>query len=192
MATLKGSETEKNLLKTFAGESQARNRYTFFASAAKKEGYEVIAGNFNITADQEKEHAKRMFKYLEGGSVEITACYPAGVISSRTIINLQAAAEGENEEWTELYPECADVADAEGFKEIAEMYRMIAIAEKNHEERYRQFLVALQDGLMFRRPDESVWVCRNCGFVWVGKEAPSQCPACLHPQAYFEFKQTNS
>ena len=191
MATLKGSETEKNLVKTFAGESQARNRYNFFASVAKKEGYEQIAGNFNETAEQEKEHAKRMFKFLEGGSVEITAAYPSGIISSKTIVNLQAAAEGENEEWTELYPACADTAEAEGFKEIAEMYRMIAVAEKNHEERYRQFLQNIQEGLVFRRPEESIWVCRNCGFVWVGKEAPTQCPACQHPQAYFELKKTN-
>ena len=191
MATLKGSETEKNLVKTFAGDSQARNRYNFFASVAKKEGYEQIAGNFNETAEQEKEHAKRMFKFLEGGSVEITAAYPSGIISSKTIVNLQAAAEGENEEWTELYPACADTAEAEGFKEIAEMYRMIAVAEKNHEERYRQFLQNIQEGLVFRRPEESIWVCRNCGFVWVGKEAPTQCPACQHPQAYFELKKTN-
>lgn len=190
MKSVKGTQTEKNLLTSFAGESQARNRYTFFASAAKKEGYEQISAIFTETAEQEKEHAKRMFKYLEGGVVEITASFPAGVIG-KTIDNLKAAATGENEEWTEAYPHFAEVADAEGFPEIAEMYRRIAIAEKGHEERYRAFIKNIEEGTVFAKEEETVWQCRNCGYIHVGKEAPESCPACNHPQAYFEIKKTN-
>ena len=190
MKSVKGTQTEKNLLTSFAGESQARNRYTFFASAAKKEGYEQISAIFTETADQEKEHAKRMFKFLEGGVVEITASFPAGVIG-KTIDNLKAAAAGENEEWTEAYPHFAEVADAEGFPEIAEMYRRIAIAEKGHEERYRAFIKNIEEGTVFSKEEETVWQCRNCGYIHVGKEAPESCPACDHPQAYFEVKKTN-
>lgn len=188
--SIKGTQTEKNLLISFAGESQARNRYTFFASAAKKEGYEQISAIFLETAEQEKEHAKRMFKFLEGGTVEITASYPAGVIG-KTIDNLKAAAAGENEEWVEAYPHFAEVAEAEGFPEIAEMYRRIAIAEKGHEERYLAFVKNLEEGTTFKKEEEVVWQCRNCGYIHVGKEAPTECPACQHPQAYFEVKKTN-
>jgi len=188
--SIKGTQTEKNLLTSFAGESQARNRYTFFASAAKKEGYEQISAIFLETAEQEKEHAKRMFKFLEGGTVEITASYPAGVIG-KTIDNLKAAAAGENEEWVEAYPHFAEVADAEGFPEIAEMYRRISIAEKGHEERYLAFVKNLEEGTTFKKEEEVVWQCRNCGYIHVGKEAPTECPACQHPQAYFEVKKTN-
>ena len=188
--SIKGTQTEKNLLTSFAGESQARMRYTYFASAAKKEGYEQIAAIFTETAEQEKEHAKRMFKWLEGGKVEITASYPAGVIGT-TLENLKAAAAGENEEWTMDYPKFADVADAEGFPEIAAMYRNIAIAEKGHEERYLAFVKNIEAGKVFAKDEEIVWQCRNCGYIHVGKEAPEVCPACLHPQAYFEVKKEN-
>ena len=188
--SIKGTQTEKNLLTSFAGESQARMRYTYFASAAKKEGYEQIAAIFLETAEQEKEHAKRMFKWLEGGMVEITASYPAGVIGN-TLENLKAAAAGENEEWTADYPKFADVADAEGFPEIALMYRNIAIAEKGHEERYLAFVKNIEQGKVFAKDEEIVWQCRTCGYIFVGKEAPEVCPACLHPQAYFEVKKEN-
>ena len=188
--SVKGTQTEKNLLTSFAGESQARMRYTYFASAAKTEGYEQIAAIFTETADQEKEHAKRMFKFLEGGMVEITASYPAGVIGT-TAENLKAAAAGENEEWTADYPHFADVADEEGFPAIAAMYRNIAIAEKAHEERYLAFLNNLENDSVFKKTEETIWQCRNCGFVHAGTEAPKACPACLHPQAYFEVKKTN-
>ena len=188
--SIKGTQTEKNLLTSFAGESQARMRYTYFASVAKKEGYEQIAAIFTETADQEKEHAKRMFKWLEGGMVEITASYPAGVIAT-TAENLKAAAAGENEEWTADYPHFADVADEEGFPAIAAMYRNIAIAEKAHEERYLAFLANIENESVFKKEEETVWQCRNCGFVHEGTEAPKACPACLHPQAYFEVKKTN-
>ena len=188
--SIKGTQTEKNLLTSFAGESQARMRYTYFASVAKKEGYEQIAAIFTETADQEKEHAKRMFKWLEGGMVEITASYPAGVIGT-TAENLKAAAAGENEEWTADYPHFADVADEEGFPAIAAMYRNIAIAEKAHEERYLAFLSNIENESVFKKEESTVWQCRNCGFVHEGTEAPKACPACLHPQAYFEVKKTN-
>ena len=188
--SIKGTQTEKNLLTSFAGESQARMRYTYFASVAKKEGYEQIAAIFTETADQEKEHAKRMFKWLEGGMVEITASYPAGVIGT-TAENLKAAAAGENEEWTADYPHFADVADEEGFPAIAAMYRNIAIAEKAHEERYLAFLSNIENESVFKKEEETVWQCRNCGFVHEGKEAPKACPACLHPHAYFEVNKTN-
>ena len=188
--SIKGTQTEKNLLTSFAGESQARMRYTYFASAAKKEGYEQISAIFLETAEQEKEHAKRMFKWLEGGMVEITASYPAGAIGT-TLENLKAAAAGENEEWTTDYPKFADVAEAEGFPEIAAMYRNIAIAEKGHEERYQAFVKNIEAGKVFAKDEETVWQCRNCGYIYVGKEAPKACPACLHPQAYFEVKKEN-
>ena len=190
MKSIKGSQTEKNLLTSFAGESQARNRYTYFASVAKKEGYEQIAAIFTETADQEKEHAKRMFKYLEGGCVEITASYPAGVIGT-TADNLRAAAAGENEGWTKDYPHFADVADAEGYPEIAAMYRNISVAEKAHEERYLALLKNVESSRVFAKDESTVWQCRNCGYVHEGPEAPEACPACLHPQAYFEVKKTN-
>ena len=183
--SIKGTQTEKNLLTSFAGESQARMRYTYYASVAKKEGYEQIAAIFTETADQEKEHAKRMFKYLEGGMVEITASYPAGVIST-TLNNLLEAAAGEHEEWSQDYPHFADVAEQEGFYEIAAMYRNISVAEKGHEERYRAFVNSV-----FAKEGEVVWQCRNCGYITIGKEAPEVCPACLHPQAYFEVKKEN-
>ena len=185
MTSIKGTETELNLLKSFAGESQARMRYTFYAKQAKKEGYEQIAAIFQETADQEMTHAKRMFKYLEGGMVEITASYPAGVIAT-TAENLKAAAEGENEEWTDLYPHFAEVAEAEGFKEIATMYRMIAKAEAVHEERYLKLLARVESGTVFAREEAIDWICRHCGYVFTGKKPPKNCPTCLHPQAYFE------
>lgn len=188
--SIKGTKTEKNLLTTFAGESQARMRYTYFASVAKKEGYEQISSIFEETANQEKEHAKRMFKYLEGGSVEITANYPAGVIGT-TAENLKAAAEGENDEWTGIYPKFADIAEAEGFKDIATMYRAIAKAEQGHEKRYLKLLANIENDDVFDRIDETTWQCRNCGYIYVGKTAPQSCPACLHPQAYFEIMKEN-
>lgn len=188
--SVKGTQTEKNLLTSFAGESQARMRYTYFASVAKKEGYEQISAIFMETADQEKEHAKRMFKWLEGGPVEITAKYPAGVIGT-TLENLKAAAEGEKEEWTMDYPHFADVAEQEGFDAIAAMYRNIAIAEKGHEERYRALLNNIENGTVFKKSEEVIWQCRNCGYIHTGTEAPKECPACAHPQAHFEVKKNN-
>lgn len=188
--SIKGTRTEQNLLKSFAGESQARNRYTFFASVAKQEGYEQIAAIFLETAEQEKEHAKRFFKYLEGGMVEITASFPAGIIST-TAENLKAAAEGENEEWSDLYPQFAQIAEEEGFKEIATTFRMIAKVEAEHEKRYLKLLQRVTDGSVFRDEEETEWQCRNCGFVMKGKSAPEKCPACAHPQAYFERKKNN-
>ncbi|MDR1936898.1 MAG: rubrerythrin family protein [Tannerellaceae bacterium] len=188
--SIKGTRTEQNLLKSFAGESQARSRYVFFASKAKKEGYEQIAGVFAETAEQEKEHAERFFKFLEGGMVEITASFPAGVIGT-TLENLAAAAAGENEEWTELYPAFADIAEEEGFKQIAVAWRMIAKVEAEHERRYRKLLDNLEKEQVFRKDEEIEWQCRNCGYVHKGKTAPGKCPACEHPQAYFEPKKTN-
>jgi rubrerythrin len=188
--SVKGTRTEKNLLTSFAGESQARNRYTFFASQAKKEGYEQIAAIFEETANQEKEHAKQMFKHLEGGMVEITATYPAGVISD-TITNLKEAAAGENEEWSTDYPMFAKIAEEEGFKEIAAMYKAIAKVEYEHELRYLKLLKNLEEGMVFEKEEEIEWQCRNCGFVHKGKKAPQNCPACKHPQAYYEEKKTN-
>ena len=190
MKSIKGTKTEQNLLKSFAGESQARNRYTYFSSVAKKEGFEQIAAVFMETAEQEKEHAKRFFKYLEGGMVEITSSYPAGIISD-TAANLMAAAEGENEEWTQLYPEFAKVADEEGFPEIAATFRNIAKVEAEHEKRYRTLYARVESGEVFLRVNEIKWQCRNCGFVYEGKEAPKTCPACQHPQAYFEPMKEN-
>ena len=190
MKSIKGTMTEQNLLKAFAGESQARNRYTFFASVAKKEGYEQIAGVFMETAEQEKEHAKRFFKYLEGGSLTITASYPAGIIGTTTE-NLLAAAEGEHEEWDVLYAEFGDVAEKEGFPEIANTFRQIAKVEAEHEKRYLKLLSRITDGNFFVRDNEIWWQCRNCGYVIKAKEAPLKCPACAHPQSYFEPKKEN-
>ncbi len=190
MKSLKGTRTEKNLLTAFAGESQARNRYTYFAKQAKKEGYVQIAKIFEETAEQEKEHAKRLFKFLEGGEVEITAAFPAGVIGT-TAENLKAAAEGENYEWDKMYPEFAKVAEEEGFDEIAAVFEAIAVAEKQHEKRYKGLLKNLEEGKVFKKDQEVVWRCINCGYLHVGAEAPQLCPACAHPQAYFELLAEN-
>jgi len=190
MKSIKGTQTEKNLLISFAGESQARMRYTMFASQAKKEGFEQISAIFTETADQEKEHAKKFFSYLEGGPVEITATYPAGIVGT-TAENLKAAAEGENEEWTEAYPHFADVADAEGFPVIAATFRKIAAVEAEHERRYLRLLAKVVAGTVFAREEEVVWQCRNCGHVHTGKEAPKACPTCAHAQAYFEEEKQN-
>lgn len=190
MKSLKGTRTEKNLLTAFAGESQARNRYTYFAKQAKKEGYVQIAKIFEETAEQEKEHAKRLFKFLEGGEVEITAAFPAGVIGS-TAENLKASAEGENYEWDKMYPEFAKIAEEEGFDEIAAVFEAIAVAEKQHEKRYKGLLKNLEEGKVFKKDEEVVWRCINCGYLHVGKEAPQLCPACAHPQAYFELLAEN-
>ena len=186
MKSVKGTQTEKNLLKAFAGESQARMRYDYFAKQAKKEGLEQIAAIFEETALNEKEHAKRFFKFLEGEMVEITATYPAGKIGT-TLENLKSAADGENEEWTELYPHFADVADQEGFPQIAAAFRKIAEVEKAHENRYRKLYENLESGKVFKRNGKIVWKCRNCGYLHEGEEAPEVCPACLHPQSYFEI-----
>ncbi|GAB4165934.1 MAG: rubrerythrin family protein [Geothermobacteraceae bacterium] len=188
--SVKGTETEKNLLKSFAGESQARNRYTYFASVAKKEGYVQIADIFEETAQQEKEHAKRFFKFLEGGDLEITATYPAGKIGT-TAENLKAAAAGEHEEHTLLYPGFAEVAEREGFPAIAAAWRAISVAEKQHEKRYLDLLANLESGRVFKRETEVVWRCRNCGYLHTGTEAPEICQACLHPQAHFELLGEN-
>ena len=187
---LKGSSTEKNLLKAFAGESQARNRYTFFASVAKKEGFEQISAIFHETADNEKEHAEVFFKHLEGGEVEIKAGYPAGKIGS-TAENLLAAAEGEKMEWGTLYPEIEKVAREEGFKEVAESFEEIAEVEEQHEKRYRKLLENVKNGTVFKRNSEVKWKCRNCGYVHTGKEAPETCPACKHAQSYYELLAEN-
>jgi rubrerythrin len=187
---LKGSQTEKNLLAAFAGESQARNRYTYFASQARKEGYMQISAIFEETANQEKEHAKREFKFLKGGEVEVTAAFPAGVIGN-TIENLKEAAAGEHYETTEMYPGFAKVAEEEGFNEIAKVFRNIAVAEKRHEERYITLAKNINDGAVFKREKPVRWVCRNCGYVHEGPEAPEICPACAHPQSYFELEAAN-
>lgn len=188
--SIKGTKTEQNLLKAFAGESQARTRYTFFSSAAKKEGYEQIAAIFLETAEQEKEHAKRFFKFLEGGMVEITAAYPAGIIGT-TAQNLLAAAEGELEEWDILYPEFAKTAAEEGFPQVANAFEKIAKVEVQHEIRYRKLLANIENGKVFKKEEEIEWQCRNCGYVHKGTSAPDTCPACLHPQSYFEIKKNN-
>ena len=185
MAGIKGTRTEKNLMAAFAGESQARMRYTYFASAAKKEGYEQISAIFTETADNEKEHAKIFFKYLEGGEVEITATFPAGVIGD-TLANLKAAAAGEKEEWGTLYPNFADIADEEGFGDIAYSFREIAEVEEYHERRYNILAERVANGEVFKRTQNIKWKCRNCGYVHDGPEAPEECPACKHPQAYYE------
>lgn len=186
MKSLKGTKTEQNLLKSFAGESQARNRYTYFASVAKKEGYEQISGFFTETADNEKEHAKKFFKFLEGGDIEITATFPAGKIGT-TVQNLQASADDENEEWTKLYPEFAKVAKEEGFQEIADTFEYIAIAEKAHEKRYRKLLENIKYEKVFKKDGKVMWKCRNCGYVYESIEALDECPACAHPKAYQEL-----
>jgi len=183
---LKGSKTEKNLLTAFAGESQARNRYTYFASQAKKDGYVQMSAVFEETAAQEKEHAERLFKLLEGGEVEISGAFPAGVIGS-TLENLKAAAAGENYEWTDMYPTFAKVAKEEGFDDIAEVFSSIAVAEKSHEKRYLAFAANIEAGRVFKRPDKVVWRCRNCGYLHEGPEPPDECPACAHPKAYYEL-----
>ncbi|MFH1791001.1 MAG: rubrerythrin [Candidatus Omnitrophota bacterium] len=183
---MKGTQTEKNLLAAFAGESQARNRYTYFASVAKKAGYEQISAIFQETADNEKEHAKRFFKLLEGGEVEITASYPSGVIGD-TPSNLNAAAVGENTEWTKLYPEAASIARKEGFEAVAAQFDEIAKVEKEHEKRYRKLLENVKSSRVFAGSQDARWKCRNCGRVIDGKQAPEKCPACEHPMAYFEL-----
>jgi rubrerythrin len=190
MKILKGTKTEQNLLKAFAGESQARMRYDYFAKQAKKEGLEQIAAIFEETSLNEKEHAKRFFKFFEGGMVEITTSYPAGIIGT-TMENLKAAAEGENEEWTELYPMFADIAEEEGFKAVALAFRNIAEVEKAHEARYLKLYSNLENGKVFERDGVIVWKCRNCGYLHEGKKAPKTCPACLHPQSYFEILEIN-
>ena len=187
---LKGSQTEKNLLIAFAGESQARNRYTYFAAAARKEGLVQISHIFEETANQEKEHAKRFFKFLEGGEVEITESFPAGTIGT-TLENLRAAAAGEEHEWTEMYPAFAATAREEGFEEIADAFEAISVAEKQHGKRYTDLADNLEAGRVFKRNGKVVWRCRNCGYLHEGDEAPDLCPACLHPQAHFELLGEN-
>ena len=187
---VKGTETEKNILKAFAGESQARNRYTYFASQAKKDGFIQISKIFEETANQEKEHAKRLFKLLEGGEIEITAGFPAGIIGS-TADNLEASAAGENYEHTQMYPEFAKTAREEGFDAIAMIFESIAVAEKQHEKRYLDLLDNINNGRVFKRNDVVIWRCRNCGYLHEGTEAPELCPACAHPQAHFELLGEN-
>ena len=186
MKALKGSKSEKNVLTAFAGESQARNRYTYFAGAAKKEGYEQISYIFSETADQEKEHAKRLFKFLEGGELEITAAFPAGVIGS-TLENLKAAAAGEHHEQKQMYPDFAKVAREEGYEVLAVVFEAIAVAERFHEERFLALAANIEAEAVFKKQDKVVWRCRNCGCLHEGLEAPAKCPACDHPRAYFEL-----
>lgn len=188
--SIKGTRTEQNLLKAFAGESQARNRYEFFASIAKKEGYEQIAALFMETASQEKEHAKRFFKFLEGGMAEITASYPAGKIGTTTE-NLKAAADGENEEWSELYPEFAEIAKEEGFTQVSVAFKAIAKVEQHHENRYRKLLKNIEDGTVFMKEGKVFWKCRNCGYIYEAEKAMENCPACLHPKSFMELLEEN-
>ncbi len=188
--SIKGSQTEKNLLIAFAGESQARNRYTYYSAAAKKEGLVQIADIFEETANQEKEHAKRFFKFLEGGDVEITERFPAGSIES-TLKNLRSAAAGEEHEWTEMYPAFANIARKEGFEQIALVFEAIAIAEKQHGKRYKELADNLQAGKVFKRGNKVVWRCRNCGYLHEAEAAPELCPACVHKQAHFELLAEN-
>lgn len=190
MKSLKGTKTEKNLLTAFAGESQARNRYAFFASKAKKQGYEQISGIFLETADNEKEHAERLFKFMEGGEAEISAGFPAGVIGETTD-NLKGAAAGEHYEYTTMYPEFAKTAEEEGFPEIATAMRAIAVAEKQHEKRYLALLDNINNNRVFKREQVVKWKCRNCGYLHEGKQAPEECPACAHPRAYYELLGEN-
>lgn len=185
MTSIKGTKTEQNLLKAFAGESQARNRYTYFASQAKKEGYELVAAIFAETADQEKEHAKRFFNFLEGGEVEITAAYPAGIIGT-TLENLEAAAAGELFEASKLYVDFAKIAREEGFEAIAKVFEFVTVAESYHERRYRALAKYIEEDTMYERVGVNQWRCRNCGYIHTGPAAPEQCPACAHPKAYFE------
>ena len=187
---IKGSQTEKNLLTAFAGESQARNRYTYFAGQAKKDGFVQISQIFEETANQEKEHAKRFFKFLQGGDVEIQYPFPAGVIGS-TAENLLAAADGEKHEWTEMYPGYAAIAREEGFQAVAIVFEKISVAEKQHEKRYRDLAANIEKGLVFKRPQPVVWRCLNCGFLHEATEAPAACPACAHPQSFFELLAEN-
>jgi rubrerythrin len=187
---LKGSKTERNILTAFAGESQARNRYTYFAGQARKEEFVQIADIFAETADQEREHAKRLFKLLQGGEVEIQAAFPAGIIGT-TAENLKGAAAGEHYEWEEMYPGFAKVAEQEGFAEIAAIFRSIAVAEKQHEKRYLGLLANVNAGTVFKKDKPVVWRCRNCGYLHEGAEAPQVCPACAHPQAHFELLAEN-
>lgn len=190
MKSVKGTQTERNLLTAFAGESQARNRYTYFASQARKDGYVQMANIFEETANQEKEHAKRLFKLLEGGEVAVTASFPAGVIAG-TLQNLKEAAAGENHEWTSMYPEFARVARGEGFEEIAGIFEAIAVAEKQHEKRYLDLAANIEQNRVFERGSEVVWRCLNCGYLYHGKDAPAECPACAHPQAHYEILAEN-
>ena len=191
MSSLKGSKTEQNLLKAFAGESQARNRYTFFAKAAQKEGFEQIGAIFLETAENEGQHAKQFFKHLQGGIVEITAAYPAGKLEGSTAEHLAAAADGENEEWTDLYPAFADMAESEGLKDVANTFRQIAKVEEKHEARYRKLLDNVQKGQVFEKPEKVKWICRKCGYVHEGTKALKVCPACQHPQSYQEVYAEN-
>jgi rubrerythrin len=190
MGNLKGTQTEKNILTAFAGESQARNRYTYFASQAKKDGYVQISEIFTETANQEKEHAKRLFKLLEGGEVEVTAEFPAGVIGT-TLDNLKESAAGENYEYTDMYPGFAKIAEEEGFAEIAEIFKAIAVAEKQHEKRYLALAANIANNSVFKKEQSVVWRCRNCGYLHEGDSAPEECPACAHPQAHFELLGEN-
>jgi rubrerythrin len=188
--SIRGTRTEKNLLLSFAGESQARNRYTYFASQARKDGFVQIADIFEETADQEKEHAKRFFKFLEGGEVEISGAFPAGVIGA-TVDNLKAAAAGEHYEWSEMYPGFAKIAREEGFEAIARVFEAVSVAEKQHEKRYLDLMKNIQQNRVFQREKKTVWRCRNCGYLHEGTEAPGACPACAHPQAHFEILGEN-
>ncbi|MCK5744027.1 MAG: rubrerythrin family protein [Caldisericia bacterium] len=188
--SIKGTKTEKNIMSAFAGESQARNRYTYFASKAKKEGYVQIQAIFEETANQEKEHAKRLFKLFEGGTATITGEFPAGMVGT-TLENLKGSAGGENYEHTQMYPEFAKIADEEGFPEIATIFRSIAVAEKQHEKRFNDMIKNIEAGKVFKRDTEVTWRCRNCGYLHTGKSAPQKCPACDHPQAHFEILGEN-
>lgn len=190
MANVKGTQTEKNILTAFAGESQARNRYTYFASQAKKDGYVQISAIFEETANQEKEHAKRLFKLLEGGEIEISGAFPAGVIGS-TLENLNASAAGENHEHTQMYPGFAETAREEGLDQIADIFEAIAVAEKQHEKRYLALAANIESASVFKKNEAVVWRCRNCGYLHEGQGAPDECPACAHPQAHFELLAEN-
>ncbi len=190
MGSLKGTKTEKNILTAFAGESQARNRYSFFAKQAKKEGYEQVSAIFEETAEQERAHAKRLFSFLEGGEAEITASFPAGKIGS-TVENLKESAAGENHEHTTMYPEFAEIARQEGFEEIAAVMKAIAVAEQMHEKRYLALVANIENGTVFKKDAETTWKCRKCGYVHQGNKAPEKCPACAHPQSYYEVKAEN-
>lgn len=190
MGRIKGTQTEKNLLLSFAGESQARNRYTYFAGQARKDGFVQIADIFEETANQEKEHAKRFFKFLEGGEIEVCGAFPAGVIGS-TLENLKAAADGEHHEHTAMYPGFAKIARQEGFEDVAIVFEKISVAEKQHEKRYRDLAANIEKGVVFKRSEKAVWRCRNCGYLHEGTAAPEMCPACAHPQAHFELLGEN-
>jgi rubrerythrin len=190
MKPLKGTQTEQNLLKAFAGESQARNRYTFFASKAREEGYEQVAQIFEETANQEKEHAKRFFSFLQGGELEITASFPAGEVKT-TAENLAASAAGEHHEWTDVYKNFAKIAQDEGFPEVAVVFNAVSVAEKQHEKRYAKLRANILEGKVFKKDQKAVWACLNCGYIYEGETAPNKCPACAHPQSYFELVREN-